>query len=291
MKIEIRNLTKKYSDKIAVNDFSITMQKGIYGLLGPNGAGKTTLIRMLADVLNPSSGEILVDGLNKNNMGDEYRNLLGYLPQNMGYYKNFSAQRFLEYVAALKGIKKLEATEKINEVLETSGLIDDRKRNVGKFSGGMLRRLGIAQALLNNPKILILDEPTAGLDPRERIRFRNLISNTSRDRIVVLSTHIVSDIEFIANKVILMKDGKLLNCSSGEELLKDVNGKVWSVYTDEVTAANVKNEFKIVNIMRKNEEIELRILSDKIPMKNAVETTPNFEDMYLYYFDKKADEI
>ncbi|MGH4121564.1 MAG: ABC transporter ATP-binding protein [Clostridium sp.] len=291
MNIEIRNLTKKYSDKVAVNNFSITMQEGVYGLLGPNGAGKTTLIRMLADVLNPSGGEILVDGINKNNMGDEYRSLLGYLPQNMGYYNTFSAQRFLEYVAALKGIKKLEAKEKIDEVLKIAGLINDRKRKVSKFSGGMLRRLGIAQALLNNPKILILDEPTAGLDPQERIRFRNLISNTSKERIVILSTHIVSDIEFIAKKVILIQDGRLLKCSSGDELLKDVNGKVWSVYTDENTAINAENKFKIVNIMRKNKSVELRILCDKIPMENAVEVTPNFEDMYLYYFDKKVEEI
>lgn len=233
MKLKIDNLTKKYSDKVAVKDFSIEMTEGVYGLLGPNGAGKTTLMRMISDVLNPTCGQILVNNVDKNDLGEEYRDLLGYLPQDMGYYKNFTAERFLKYVAALKGLNKKMSKERIEELLEVVGLSEYKNKKVGKFSGGMRQRVGIAQALLNNPKILVLDEPTAGLDPKERIRFRNLISDISKDRIIILSTHIVGDIEYIAKQVILIKEGQLIKSSTGDKLLKEMEGKAWKVEVDE----------------------------------------------------------
>lgn len=290
MKLEIKNATKIFCDKVAINDFTMEMTEGVYGLLGPNGSGKTTLMRIIADVLKPTEGQVLLNGIDKNQLGEDYRDLVGYLPQDMGYYKNFTAERFLEYIAALKGINKKESKKKIDELLDVVSLKDSRKRKVGNFSGGMIRRLGIAQALLNNPKILILDEPTAGLDPEERIKFRNLISDISKDRIVILSTHIVSDIEFIAKEVILLKQGILLGCSSGNELLKELYGKVWIVSVDEVSAARFEKQYNVVNIRRKEKQVELRILSNSKPMDEAEEIEPNFEDMYVYYFNKKVRE-
>ncbi|WMJ81681.1 ABC transporter ATP-binding protein [Clostridium sp. MB40-C1] len=289
MKLKIDNLTKKYSDKIAIKDFSIEMTEGVYGLLGPNGAGKTTLMRMISDVLNPTSGQILVNNVDKNDLGENYRELLGYLPQDMGYYKNFTAERFLKYVAALKDLNKKIAKERIEELLSVVGLTDYRNKKVGKFSGGMRQRLGIAQALLNNPKILILDEPTAGLDPKERIRFRNLISDISKDRIIILSTHIVGDIEYIAKQVILIKEGQLIKSSMGDILLKEMEGKVWKVELEEKDIAKYEDTYQVVNIMRKKDKVQLRILSTYKPGENAIDVEPNFEDMYMYYFNEKIE--
>ncbi|MDU2197284.1 MAG: ABC transporter ATP-binding protein, partial [Peptostreptococcaceae bacterium] len=233
MEIIIKNIRKEFKDKLAVDNFNATLNSGIYGLLGTNGAGKTTLMRILADVSNPSSGDILVNGESKSKLGDKYRDLIGYVPQNIGFYKNFTAEKFLYYVAALKGIDKKIEKSKVDELLKFVNLEKDRKRKIGKFSGGMKQRLGIAQALLNDPKILILDEPTAGLDPNERIRFKNLISQLSKDKIVILSTHIVSDIEFIANEILVMKEGKLVEKSSLEDILDIVRGKVYTLSVNE----------------------------------------------------------
>ncbi|SHJ77276.1 ABC-type multidrug transport system, ATPase component [Clostridium cavendishii DSM 21758] len=289
MKIKINNLSKKYSDKVAVDNFSLELTEGVYGLLGPNGAGKTTLMRMIVDILEPTNGEILFNGVNKDLLKERYREVLGYLPQDMGYYKNFTAERFLKYIAALKGINKNQAIEKIDELLKIVNLETDRKRKISKFSGGMIRRLGIAQALLNDPKILILDEPTAGLDPNERIKFRNLISHISKNRIVILSTHIVSDIEFIAKEVILIDYGKLIACKNREELLYDLEGKVWEVIITEKDLDRMEQEYKIVNIMRMDDEIKVRIVNDKKLIEGAKAVKPNFEDVYVHYFKRKEE--
>ncbi|AVQ38351.1 ABC transporter ATP-binding protein [Clostridium botulinum] len=289
MKLKIDNLTKKYSDKVAVKDFSIEMTEGVYGLLGPNGAGKTTLMRMISDVLNPTCGQILVNNVDKNDLGEEYRDLLGYLPQDMGYYKNFTAERFLKYVAALKGLNKKIAKERIEELLEVVGLSEYKNKKVGKFSGGMRQRVGIAQALLNDPKILILDEPTSGLDPKERIRFRNLISDISKERIIILSTHIVGDIEYIAKQVILIKGGQLIKSSTGDKLLKEMEGKVWKVEVDEKDITKYEDIYQVVNIMRKADKVQLRILSPHKPVESAIDIEPNFEDMYMHYFNEKIE--
>lgn len=291
MELIIKNISKEFKDKIAVDKFSVTLNSGIYGLLGPNGSGKTTLMRILADVSSASSGDILVNGESKRKLGAEYRDLIGYVPQNIGFYKNFTAEKFLYYVAALKGVDKNIEKSKIDELLKFVNLEQDRKRKIGKFSGGMKQRLGIAQALLNDPKILILDEPTAGLDPNERIRFKNLIAQLSKGKIVILSTHIVSDIEFIANEVLVMKDGKLVEKSSLEEILDTVRGKVYTLSVNECDLDEVENKFKISSMIRNNSGINVRVVGDKKPNINKfkyIEEEPNLEDVFLYYFNESV---
>ena len=211
MELRIDRLTKQYGAKIAVDRMDFTLKAGVYGLLGANGAGKTTLMRMICDILRPTSGEVLYDGRPISEQGDAYRMVLGYLPQQFGYYPEFTANKFMMYMAALKGLGKSAAAAKTLELLELVGLSEVKNKKIKTFSGGMKQRLGIAQAMLNDPEILVLDEPTAGLDPKERVRFRNLISSFSKDKIVLLSTHIVSDIEYIANEILVMKAGKLVH--------------------------------------------------------------------------------
>ena len=291
MELIIKNISKEFKDKIAVDRFNVTLNSGIYGLLGPNGSGKTTLMRILADVSSPSSGDILVNGESKNKLGAKYRDLIGYVPQNIGFYKNFTAEKFLYYVAALKGVDKNIEKSKIDELLKFVNLEQDRKRKIGKFSGGMKQRLGIAQALLNDPKILILDEPTAGLDPNERIRFKNLISQLSKGKIVILSTHIVSDIEFIANEVLVMKEGRLVEKSALDDILDSVRGKVYTISINECDLEEVENKFKISSMTRNNSGINVRVVGDKnlnVSKFKYIEEEPNLEDVFLYYFNESV---
>lgn len=290
MELVLKNINKSFKDKIAVNDFNITLNNGIYGLLGPNGAGKTSLMRIIADVSNATSGDVYLNGKSKSELGEDYRSLLGYLPQDVGFYKTFTAQKFLEYVSTLKGLGKEYSKVKIDELLRFVNLEKDRNRKIGKFSGGMKQRLGIAQALLNDPKVLILDEPTAGLDPNERIRFKNLISEISKDKIVILSTHIVSDVEFISNEIIIMKDGKLVEKDTPNELLKSIRGKVHSLRIKEDMLHKVQNEFKVSNIVREKEDILVRVVGhENINIKDidVIDENPSLEDLFLYYFDEK----
>lgn len=289
MELSINGVSKKFKDKLAVNDFTVTLNNGIYGLLGLNGAGKTTLMRILADVSNPSSGQILVNGKNKNELGSDYRDLIGYLPQDIGFYKNFSAEKFLLYISALKGIEKEEAKIKIDDILNFVNLDEHRKKKIGKFSGGMKQRLGIAQALLNDPKILILDEPTAGLDPNERIRFKNLIADISKNKIVILSTHIISDVEFIANEVLVMKEGVLVEKLTPNQMIDKIKGKVHSMKIKEDMIFEIQNKFKISNISREKENIIVRVVGDQKIEELGFEfkeEQPNLEDVFLYYFDE-----
>ena len=220
MELVIDRLTKQFQNKIAVDRVSLRLHRGVFGLLGTNGAGKTTLMRMLCGILQPTSGTIAFDGMDVREEG--YRAVLGYLPQDFGYYPEFTAMDFLLYMAALKGLPKKSAKRRANELLELVGLQDMGRKKIKTFSGGMKQRLGIAQALLNNPKLLILDEPTAGLDPKERVRFRNLIQQLGKDSIVLLSTHIVSDIEHIADEVLMMKDGTLIYNGTWDEQMGDL---------------------------------------------------------------------
>ncbi|MBQ6895954.1 MAG: ABC transporter ATP-binding protein [Oscillospiraceae bacterium] len=284
MELSVQNLTKNFGSKCAVDNISFSLSYGVYGLLGPNGAGKTTLMKMLVDILDPSSGEVLLNGVNIKDLGASYRDKLGYMPQEIGVYKNFSAKKFLKYIAALKGITGKTADKKVDDLLKLVGLQDVGKKKLGGFSGGMLRRVGIAQTLLNDPKILILDEPTAGLDPQERIRFRNIISELSENRIVLLSTHIISDMEFIAGEVIIMRDGAILKIDTTERLLQEVEGKVWNAFVSHAELNIIKKKFTIGNIIQKTNGVEVRIVGDSQPEFPCQPARPILEDVFSYYF-------
>lgn len=227
MELKTVELTKQYGSKTAVDHLNVTLTNGVYGLLGANGAGKTTLMRLICGIQTPTFGKITLNGRNINRLGEKYLDLLGYLPQHFEYYPDFTAWDFLMYVAALKGLSERQAKRRAGDLLEAVGLTKEYKHKIRTFSGGMKQRLGIAQAMLNHPRILILDEPTAGLDPKERVRFRNLISAFSKDRIVILSTHIVSDVEFIAEEIVMMRSGKILHFGKTQEITSEIEGYVW----------------------------------------------------------------
>lgn len=282
MELSVDRLTKHYGSKIAVDCVSAVLKPGVYGLLGENGAGKTTLMRMLCAILESTSGEVFLDGREIVSMGAEYRDILGYLPQDFGYYPNYTAREFLLYMAALKGIPRDMAKKRAGELLEVVGLNDVGTKKMKTFSGGMKQRVGIAQALLNHPKLLILDEPTAGLDPKERVRFRNLISDYADGRIVILSTHIVSDIEAIADEVLLMKKGKLVSQGTVSELTKEAEGKVWELTVSPAEAKGWQERAAVANLRHEGEQVVLRILSDEKPAEGAVSCEATLEDLYLY---------
>ena len=284
MELSIDRLTKHYGRKIAVDCVSASFKPGLYGLLGANGAGKTTLMRMLCAVLESTSGEVLLDKKEVTAMGADYRNLLGYLPQEFGYYPSYTAMDFLLYIAALKGIPRNIAKKRVRELLEVVGLESVAGRKLKTFSGGMKQRVGIAQALLNQPKILILDEPTAGLDPKERVHFRNLLADYAEDKIVILSTHIVSDIEAIADKVLLMKKGKFILQGTTPELTRKADGKVWELTVPSEEARKWQNESVVANLRHEGNQVVLRILSDTKPDERAMPCAASMEDLYLYYF-------
>ena len=290
MKLELDGLTKEFGDFTAVNHINLTMTNGVYGLLGVNGAGKTTLMRMLCTLLKPTSGTICCNGKDIFNMDSEYRKLLGYLPQDFGFYPEFTVEDYLLYIAALKGIRPVVAKKRVKELISKVGLSKAAHKKMKKLSGGMKRRAGIAQAMLNNPKILILDEPTAGLDPNERIRFRNLISELSEDRLVLLSTHIVSDIEYIANEIWLMKDGEVLHKGSIEELINSMTETVWDCLVPKNRVSDFMEKYKISNMKSEINQIMLRIISHEKPVENAMRVEASLEDVFLYYFGEKAGD-
>lgn len=285
MELKTIELTKRYGSKTAVDHLNITLSNGVYGLLGANGAGKTTLMRLLCDIQTPTSGKITLDGKNISGLGEKYRNMLGYLPQHFGYYPGFTALDFLMYVAAIKGLSEKQAKQKSKELLEAVDLTKESSHKIKTFSGGMKQRLGIAQAMLNNPHILILDEPTAGLDPKERVRFRNLISAFSKDRIVILSTHIVSDVEFIAEEIIMMKSGQVLHFGKPYEITAEIDGQVWECTVPSNRAEQYTETFNVSNLRNiENNCTVLRVIADHPPMANAVQVQPTLEDLYLFYF-------
>lgn len=286
MELVVDRVTKKYKNKIAVDRISLKLTNGVYGLLGANGAGKTTLMRMICGILKPTSGEVRFDGIGVEE--EDYRDVLGYLPQDFGYYPEFTAQDFMYYMASLKGMTKPQAKMKTKELLETVSLSGVAKKKIKTFSGGTKQRLGIAQALLNNPKILILDEPTAGLDPKERVRFRNLISELGKDRIVLLSTHIVSDIENIAKVILVMKDGQLIHSGVLDEIIKVIDGKVFECTADSKTAGYLMEQYTVLNIRTEGENTFLRLVCDEKPHDMAIAVPAALEDLYLYYFSEVA---
>ena len=288
MELTIDRLTKQYKNKIAVDRLSFSLTKGVTGLLGANGAGKTTLIRMLCGILVPTSGEITYNGISVSD--EHYRNVLGYLPQEFGYYPEFTGKDFLMYFAALKGFTKKAAEVRVNELLELVGLSQVQKKKIKTYSGGMKQRLGIAQALINRPEVLILDEPTAGLDPKERVRFRNLIDEIGKESIVLLSTHIVSDIEYIANNIMLMKDGELFYAGTAEDLVSSMKEKVWQCNVSRSMIDKYMNEYLVGNIKTTKTGAELRIISIEKPTEDAVAVEKNLEDAFLFYFGEKSEE-
>lgn len=284
MELMIKNLTKKFGDVTAVDRLNITMTNGVYGLLGSNGAGKTTLMRMICTLIKPDSGSILCNGKEIQKMDKEYRRLLGYLPQDFGFYPDFTAEEYLLYIASIKDLPFALAKKRIQELLHYVGMEKHRKRKMKRLSGGMKRRIGIAQAMLNNPQILILDEPTAGLDPNERIRFRNLLSELSRDRLVLLSTHIVSDIEYIANEILLMRDGKITDSGTASQLIEAMPMQVYLCTVSENQAGEYFRKYRVANAKTTMKGTELRILAPYPPTSDARMVQTTLEDVFLYHF-------
>lgn len=276
---------KKGSVK-ALDNFSVTLTPGVYGLLGPNGAGKSTLMNIITDNLNADGGEVVYGGENIKKLGKDYRAVLGYMPQQQGLYDDFTLNRFLWYMAALKGLKKKEAKEKITQLLETVNLTDAAHKKLGSFSGGMKQRALIAQALLNNPEILILDEPTAGLDPKERIRIRNFISEIAEDKIVLISTHVVSDIEFIAKEIILLKQGKLVSHDTCQNLVNEIANKVVEVEIEKEELKYFQDNYRVSNLYHNDEKIIVRLVTDIPPENYKIQSVKaTLEDLYLYVFE------
>lgn len=291
MELKTIELTKKFGSKTAVNHLNITLTNGVYGLLGANGAGKTTFMRLLCNIQTPTSGKIVLNDKNIVGLNEKYRSLLGYLPQHFGHYPDFTALDFLLYVSALKGLNEKNAEKKSKELLEAVGLSAESKHKIKTFSGGMKQRLGIAQAMLNDPHILILDEPTAGLDPKERVRFRNLISAFAKNRIVILSTHIVSDVEFIAEEIIMMKSGQIVHFGKPQEITAEIDGQVWECAVPSAYAETYAAKFNTSNLRNTDKsETILRIISECPPMENAVRVQPDLEDLYLFYFKGDTEE-
>ncbi|EDS77157.1 ATP-binding cassette domain-containing protein [Clostridium massiliodielmoense] len=281
MKLFIDNISKDFKDFKAVNSVKIEFTPGIWGLLGPNGAGKTTLMRMLVGNIKPSNGKIMLDGVSIVELGDKYRDKIGYLPQQFGYDKNQSVKDFLHYIGALKGIKKDLRTERISELLNQFNLSDVSNKKIDKLSGGMKRRVGICQAMLNNPKILIVDEPTAGLDIEERKNFRKYLTTISKEKIIIVSTHIVSDIEFIANYLVVMEKGQIIALGENQSLIKMLDGKVFETVVSENDMSKLEKKYRIMNFRNEGmDRVLIRYIADT-PLKNSKLVTPSLNDFYL----------
>lgn len=290
MELKLEHLTKSFDGFKAVNDVTCNMEKGVYGLLGVNGAGKTTLMRMLCTLLKPTEGRILYDEEDIFAMEESYRGILGYLPQEFGFYPDFTVRDYLRYIASIKGIGKGAVSRLVDRAIGVAGLERVQYRKMKKLSGGMKRRAGIAQSILNNPKVLVLDEPTAGLDPKERIRFRNLVGELARDRIILLSTHIVSDVEYIANEIMLMKSGRVIHSGSAAQITGQVAQRVWSLVVPRSEVGFYMGKYKIVNIKNVGGGAEIRLLSQTCPAPSAREEHMNLEDVFLNYFGRKEEE-
>ena len=284
MNLTIENVSKRYEGDVwGLRDFSLALQPGVLGLLGPNGAGKSTLMRILATTTKPTSGTALWNGTDICRQPNTIRAVLGYLPQDFGVYPNLNAVEFLEYIAAIKGIEARAARRRVTELLALVNLGEARNRPLGTYSGGMKQRVGIAQALLNDPELLIVDEPTAGLDPEERVRFRNLLSELAGERIVILSTHIVSDVEAVATTIALISNGHLLVHAAPEDLLRGVTGKVWEWVIPSSDLANAKHRHLITGSVRRADGVHVRVVSEASPGDGAVHAAPTLEDAYLFH--------
>lgn len=288
MELRLHHLKKQYGGKCAVNNVSASLKPGVYGLLGANGAGKTTLMRMICGVLKPTSGSISLDGKTVEQLGEQYYAQLGYMPQDFGFYPDFTAREFMLYMAAVKGLDKRQAKARTENLLQMVNLSDVADRKIKSYSGGMKQRLGIAQAELNSPSVLILDEPTAGLDPKERVRFRSLISDFAREKIVILSTHIVSDVSYIADTILMMKQGRFLLQEPMSTVTDSIKGKVWELLVEEREAAEYSRNFSVVNLHYENNMVRLRMIEETAPREDARIAEPNLEDLFLYHFGEET---
>ena len=290
MELQLENLKKQYETKCAVNNVSVKLGPGVYGLLGANGAGKTTLMRMICGVNKPTSGTISLDGKSIEELGEQYYTHLGYMPQDFGFYPDFTAREFMMYMAAVKGLDKEKAVKRTEELLNMVNLKDVANKKIKTYSGGMKQRLGIAQAELNNPSILILDEPTAGLDPKERVRFRNLISDFAKEKIVILSTHIVSDVSYIADTILMMKNGEIILQEPMVTVTDSIKGKVWELLIDEREANEYSRKFSVVNLHHEGNKVRLRVIDENKSTNDAIMVEPSLEDLFLYYFEEETQE-
>jgi ABC-type multidrug transport system ATPase subunit len=289
MVMNIQNVSKQYNNRHwGLRDFSLKLGPGVLGLLGPNGAGKSTLMRILATITKATAGTVTWNGKDIARSPDDLRAVLGYLPQDFGVYPNLSAIEFLEYMAAIKGLDARSAQRRIDELLQVVNLVEAAKRPLGSYSGGMKQRVGIAQALLDDPQLLIVDEPTVGLDPEERVRFRNLLSDLSGERIVILSTHIVSDVEATATHIVLIDQGKLLCESSPEDLLRQMENKVWEWTTSSDELVLLKQRHIVSGTIRRSDGVQVRVVSEVKPETTAQNVSPNLEDAYLYFIGGRA---
>ena len=284
MKISFRNISKHYKGKYVLKDFTTELQEGVYGLLGANGAGKTTLINIFAGILGSDNGTILIDGRDAKTLGKDFLSKIGYMPQYPVFYRDFTVMDFLLYMCALKGISAGQGKKRALELLDIVNLSDAKDKKIGALSGGMRQRTGIVQAMLGDPEFLILDEPTAGLDPGERIRFRNLISQFAQGRTILLATHIVSDVECIAKEIIILKEGTLVTKGTTEALEQSIYGKVWEMTANAQDAVRFGSQYTVSNMKQQGETYSVRIVSDTPPATNAVKISPDLEDVFLYYF-------
>jgi ABC-type multidrug transport system ATPase subunit len=283
MELTIQGVSKRYRGGVwGLEDFSLKLGPGVLGLVGPNGAGKSTLMRILATVTQPTHGRVTWNGISSAKAPNELRSVLGYLPQDFGVYPHLNAAEFLSYLAAIKGLGARAARRRIDELLQAFGLVELRRRPLGSFSGGMKQRVGIAQALLNDPQLLIVDEPTAGLDPEERVQFRNLLSDLSGDRIVILSTHIVSDVEATATAIAVIDEGRLLTHTAPTALLRTVEGKVWEWVIPSTDLTVARQRFLVSSAVRRSDGAHLRVVAETSPADDAKALPPSLEDAYLY---------